>query len=340
MSAISGFLGFIFKNHKLKIIYVLFLAALYTGILFPNPDLSDRISSEITKRTNTYVHFENFALRLFPGFGFGAENIVIEPRFLPSMTAGSIDVSVSLSKLLSLSLGTSTEVKKIFGGELAIELSQPILGTSSSSAIEISLHSQQISLESLTRYLQNANQIGVSLKGVLKADIDRLRIVQTWSEQPSGTLNVEIPAFTFPGQMVTVNMNGVPVPQQIPTLDLGRISLKNAKISEGLIEIPELSIGDSKSELFGKVKGALSLQIRPVAPGVVSPEISNLNFSLKFVADKSFMERHQKTIIGGLLILVPPQCRQETVRGTEISCNMKLARIGEQPIFSPLTEKL
>jgi type II secretion system protein N len=338
MATILAPLKALLASHKLHMLYAAFFAVGFFFILFPSDDLSDMISSEINRGGQVNVRFDGLSLDPF-SLGVSTGNLVFTPRGQPSIKAALVRVSPVLSRLLTFNKGVAAEIENIFSGNLHLEYGQDGKAKSGVPYDEISLSAEHLSLDEISGFLRSANLANFKLQGVARAEVANIRVDRLFAEQPSGTFSLDIQSFIVPTQTIMVNFNGVNVPQALPTLELGRVSLQNAKLSEGVLEIPELSIGEPKNELYGKLKGTLGLQLKKVGEQIY-PEVSSVALTLKLIADKGFVERNQKTVLGGFFLLVPPRCKQETAKGTEITCLLKINRPGEPPVFEPLTEKI
>lgn len=339
MGKITALLSGLFRHHKLKIVYVFVFAAAFFVLCFPNEDLSDWVTAQINRSSpGVYLQMDDLHLALLPSPGVGAENVVFETRGRPAIHAGVMHLAPLISKLITFKLGVALDVEKIFGGTVALEYGQGDKAKSGASFSEISVHAERLSLDDLSGFLRAANIAGFRLQGIARADVPTLRLDPLFGDQPSGVFSLDISSFVIPAQTLMVNMNGVIVPQPLPTLDLGRLSLQGAKLADGVLDIPELQIGDSKGELHGKIKGTMGLQLRKMGEAVY-PEVSAVNLNLRLVADKSFVDRNQKTVLGGFFILMPPQCKQETAKGTEINCTLKITSPGAPPSFEPPSER-
>lgn len=338
MAAILSPIKALFRSHKLQMLYAVLFALGFFLILFPSDDLSDMISAEINRGGQVHVKFDGLSLDLL-GLGISTENLVFTARGQPAIKAAAIRVSPVFSRLLTFNKGVAAEIESIFSGNLHLEYGQDGKTKSGAPYDEISLNAEHLSLDEISAFLRQANMAGFKLQGVVRADVPKIRVDRLFAEQPSGTFSLDIQSFAIPTQTIMVNFNGVNVPQALPTLELGRINLQNAKLNEGVLEIPELSIGEAKNELHGKLKGTVGLQFKKVGE-ILYPEVSSVNLTLKLIADKGFVERNQKTVLGGFFMLIPPRCKQETAKGTEITCLMKINRPGEQPIFEPPNEKI
>ena len=328
----------LFRNHKLKMLYVFLFGAVFFIMLFPNGDLSDSVSAQIIRGSGIYIEFDDLDLDLLPTPGLSATHLSIEPRGVPPLKADDVETSMSLTKLIAFKLGFSAHAGEIFKGEVDFTYGQGSKTKSGTNANEISIRADRISLEALCDYLRAAGLLPVKLEGRMKID-SQARFDHMFAEQPSATVSLDIPKFSLPSQSITVDFNGVPVQQQLPALELGRLAVRNLKLNEGILEIPDLAIGDGKSEINGKIRGSVGLQLRR-DPGGVRPEMSSVDLAMDLTVDKGFMERNQKTVLGGFLILIPATAKQETPKGTRLAFRLKVNRPGEMPNFQPLTEKL
>lgn len=334
MGQITQAISTLFRHHKLKILAVLGFTLLFFIMLFPRTDLGDLITAQIVRATGIYVQFDELDIDLLPTPGFDAEEIRIEPRGVPPLNADSLEVSAALSKLIGFKLGANASITNIFKGDIDVAYGQGAKTQSGSRREEVNLRAERVDLEALSKYLRDAGVLPVKLEGQVSTNLNA-SVDPEFTEQPKGELSLEAPRFSLPGQTITINFNGVPVQQQLPPLNLGRVNLKSVKLNDGVLEIQEATIGDAKSDVKGKIKGTLSLRFRKV-PGGVFPEMTGADFEMDLNVDKNFMERNQKTVIGGFLILIPPNAKHETPAGTRLAFRMKINRPGEMPTFTPL----
>jgi len=324
----------LFGHHKLKILAVIIFALLFFALLFPRTDLADLITAQIVRATGVYIQFDELDFDLLPAPGFEAHEIRIEPRGVPALDAESIEASVALTKLLGFKLGANASITDLFKGNVDITYSQGAKTQAGSRREDIHLRADNLDLEALSKYLRDAGMLPVKLEGKVTTNLNA-SVDPQFTEQPIGELSLEAPRFALPGQTITINFNGVPVQQQLPPLNLGRINIKSAKLNDGVLEIQEATIGDAKSDVKGKIKGTLGLRFRRT-PGGVFPEMTQANFEMDLNVDKNFMERNQKSVLGGFLILIPPNAKQETPAGTRLAFRMRINRPGEMPTFTPL----
>lgn len=327
----------VFKNHKLKLLSVIALALVFFVLMFPGSDLGDLVAAQVNRNPAIYVQFDELNLSFFPTPGIGANEVAIEPRGLPSLKAESISAHVLLGKLLGLKLGVSVSARKIFKGDVDFSYAQGAKAKSGIPSDEISIQAEGLNLDSVSDYLRSAGLLPLKLVGNLKLNT-QMKLDHLFADQPSGTASLEIPGFAIPSQTIMVDFNGVPVPQQLPNLEFGKINVRSAKIGDGVLDLQDVAIGDGKSEINGKIKGTIGLQIR--SGPQPRPEMNSMDLAMDLMVDKSFLERNQKSVLGGFLILIPQNLKQDTPKGTRLAFRMRVNRPGEVPNFSALAEKL
>lgn len=338
MSQILQPLFILFRHHKLKLLAFIAMTLVFFVMLFPSTDLGDLISAQVTRGTGVYVQFGEFDIDLLPAPGVEAQDISIEPRGVPPLKAEAVEASLALSKLIGLKLGAHASITSLFGGNLHLSYGQGSKAKSGARLEELNLQAESLDLEDLSDYLRSAGILPVKLEGRLKTEVNA-SVDPQFADQPTGSMSLDIPNFVLPSQTIMVDFNGVPVQQQLPTLNLGRVNVKNVNLRDGVLDLQDATIGDAKSEIKGKIKGTLALRFRKDAAGV-RPEMSTADLAMDINVDKGFLERNQKTVIGGFLILVPASAKQETPQGTRLAFRMKINRPGEIPSFTPLSEKL
>jgi hypothetical protein len=323
-----------FKNllrfHKIKMLIVFGIAIFLTIIMFPNDDLSDYISATVARTSGIYLQMNNLSLSVLPGPGVDADDIVVEQKGLPALKAGSAHASISLMKALTLKAGASAELKKIFGGDVAVDYAQDGKAKSGTPFDQVTINASSVSLEALMDFLAAANLAGPKMHGIAKVFMDTLRIDHGFGEQPSlKELSLDVPSLSFPAQTLMTQMG----PQPIPTLELGRASLKKTSLNDGVLTLGELSLGDPKGEFSAKISGHINLNMRKL-PNGIGPELSNINLAIKLSADKDFVN-HNRDLFSGFLALMG-SCKTDTPKGIEVACNLSIPTLGAVPNFTPM----
>ena len=77
----------VFKFHKLKVLFVLFVAVILVIWNFPPGDLSDLVSDKASRATGIYMQFDSLGVALNPSPGIHADKLVIEPPDVPAIKA-------------------------------------------------------------------------------------------------------------------------------------------------------------------------------------------------------------------------------------------------------------
>lgn len=311
---------------------VLLVSFFMTIVMFPNEDLSDYVSSLLSRTSGLYIQFDNLGLTIIPGPGFEADDVLVELRGMPALRAGNVQATTSLLKAITAKIGISAQLRNLFGADIQLEFAQNGTAKSGVPFDDVSFRAEKLSLDALMDFLAAANLGGPKVHGTARIDFNKLRVDHFFAEQPSALASIDIPSLSFPAQTLMTQMG----PQPIPTLELGHAALKNMKLADGILEIPDLTLGDAKGEFYAKIKGTLGLQLRKAGPAI-NPEISNLNFNLKVTASKEFVN-HNRDLLSGFLALMN-NCKQDTATGIDVACNLKIATLGQVPIFTPTIEK-
>ena len=125
MSAITAFIKFIknlFKYHKKKILLATISATAFFLLLFPYDDLSDFVTSQVSKATNNqvFLSFDEMDFSLVPTPGLEFINVSLDTPVLPTMKVKQLSAVPSLVKLLTFKLGLNLSAQGLWGGDLSL----------------------------------------------------------------------------------------------------------------------------------------------------------------------------------------------------------------------------
>lgn len=282
MDHVRTFFRFLW-SHKLKFLLAFISTGVFLFVMFPFSDLSDRLGADVAKLTNgqVYLQLDSLNLGLFPSPFVGAENISVETPFLPgAISAQHLEVLPSLSSVLWQKPSGKLIAKGLFRGDVEIEL-KPGKKTEAGVATHlVMLKAQSLSLAEIHKVAQ----LPMLLKGKLHISTSGTAD-PTFAEQPDFDIDLrvdqlEIPPWTFNSAMGPLNL---------PELRLSGVEIKG-RLSAGKLSIEKGMIGKPTDELFGSVKGGISILFNNQG-GNVRPILGAYSFEVDLNAKKSFQDK-------------------------------------------------
>jgi hypothetical protein len=112
----------------------------------------------------------------------------------------------------------------------------------------------------------------------------------------------------------------------------------NVKLADRQLEIVNLDIGNAATDLSGKVKGNIGMNLQPTPVGV-QPQVSKIEMRVDVLINKDFATR--TPLLSSMLALInDPGCKQATDKGTRIACVITMVPGSQFPTYRALTEKL
>lgn len=270
------------KENKGKLFVMFFSATVFLFLLFPFDDLSDLISSQVSKLSNNsvYVQFERLKMSFLPTPGVKMDQVYIESIRTPALSAQELVITPSVSGLIQQKPYGMVTAKGLLKGDVTVNMSK---GARSDNGVErhkIEVSAKKVSLHDL-RELAN---LPVLLKGQLNLQTTALADL-TFQEQPDMDLDLTINQFELPPSNVNTPMG----PLTLPDLKLSTVELKG-RLSAGRFIIETGTIGKPGDELQGTVKGNIGINIQNRG-GAFSQQIGAYTFDIDLKAKKSFQDR-------------------------------------------------
>lgn len=270
------------KENKGKIAVMIFSAFVFLFVLFPFDDLSDLISSQVSKLSNNtlYVQFERLKMSLFPTPGVAMDQVYIESLSTPALSAQELVITPSVSGLIAQKPYGHVSAKGFLKGNVDLSVGK---GARTENGVErqrIEVSAKKISLNDI-RELAN---LPIMLKGQLNLQTTALADL-TFQEQPDMDLDLTINQFELPPSNVNTPMG----PLTLPDLRLSTVELKG-RLSAGRFIIETGTIGKPGDELQGTIKGNIGLNIQNRGGGFTH-QVGAYNFDIDLKAKKSFQDR-------------------------------------------------
>ncbi|MEN0058259.1 MAG: type II secretion system protein GspN [Bdellovibrio sp.] len=281
MESLKKFFGLI-RESKGKIFIMVLSALVFLFLLFPFDDLSDLISSQVSKLSNNsvYLQFDRLKMSLFPQPGMQMDQVYIEAMNTPPLTAQELVITPSVSGLIQQKPYGHVSAKGLLRGDVDLQVSK---GTRSDNGVErhrVEVTAKKVSLHDL-RELAN---LPVLLKGQLSVHSVALADL-SFQEQPDVELEVTIAQFELPPANVNTPMG----PLTLPDLKLSSMELKG-RLAAGQFVVETGTIGKPGDEIYGTIKGNIGLTILNRG-GTFGQQIGAYTFEVDLKIKKSFQNR-------------------------------------------------
>lgn len=270
------------RESKGKIFVMILSTILFVFVLFPFDDLSDLISSQVSRLSNNtvYVQFEQLKMSLFPKPGVKMDQVYIESIRTPALSAQELVITPSISGLIQQKPYGQVSARGLLKGDVDIQVGK---GTRTENGVErqrVEVSAKKISLHDL-RELAN---LPVLLQGELDLESTALADL-TFQEQPDVELDLKVSKFELPPANVNTPMG----PLTLPDLKLTAVELKG-RLAAGTFIIETGTIGRPGDELYGTIKGRIGMNILNRG-GVFAQQIGSYNFDIDLRTKKAFQDR-------------------------------------------------
>lgn len=270
------------REGKGKIFVMVLSVLIFVFVLFPFDDLSDLISSQVSKLSNNsvYVQFEKLKMSLFPQPGVKMDQVFIESIRTPALSAQELVITPSIAGIIAQKPYGHVSAKGLLKGDVDVHVGK---GTRTENGVErqrIEVTAKKIALHDL-RELAN---LPVLLKGQLNLETTAMADL-TFQEQPDVELDLSISKFELPPSNVNTPMG----PLTLPDLKLSTVELKG-RLAAGRFVIETGTIGKPGDELYGTIKGNIGLNIVNRG-GFFSHQIGAYNFEVDLKTKRSFQDR-------------------------------------------------
>ncbi|MFP5519202.1 MAG: type II secretion system protein GspN [Bdellovibrionia bacterium] len=260
------------------------LASLFAFLflLFPFDELTDLISSQVSKATQNqvYLQFDELDLSLLPTPEVEMGQIRLETRALPTVQIQNLLVAPSLSALLYQQPYGNVIAQGILDGTIRVQMSK---GTDSGNGLarqRVQLQAEKLNLKDL----RELAKLPILLKGRMNFEGQALADL-SFQEQPEMDINLTIQQFEIPPSNVNTPMG----PLTLPDLRLSQVSIKG-KLSGGSLNIESGTLGNANDELSGSIRGSIRMNLQNMN-GSIKPQFGGYDLTLDLSAKKSFQDK-------------------------------------------------
>lgn len=278
---VKAFFGFLWKI-KLKLLLSIASALVFAFVIFPFDDLADWVSAQISiaTRNSVFVQFEKLKMTLLPA-GAQMDKVFVETAALPGLQIDQVNLSPSISALISQKIQGHVSAKGILKGDLDVRLTDGGKSERGADLSHLEVQAQKINLQDL-RQLAN---LPVMLKGRLDVETNG-KLDLAFQEQPEMDLNVKISQFELPAaNLPLADMGDI----SLPEMKLSNVELKG-KLNGGRFLIENGQIGRPGDDLQGTIKGTMAMNLRG-GPAGVYPEFGTYNLEIDLLPSTSFKSR-------------------------------------------------
>ena len=270
------------KHNKGRIFVMILSSLVFLFLLFPFDDLSDLISTQVSKLSNNsvYLQFDRLKMSVFPQPGMKLDNVYIEAARLPALTTSELVITPSITGIIQQKPFGHVSAKGLLKGDVDLNVSK---GSRSDNGIE----RQKIELKVKKMSLQDLRELGnlpVLLKGHLSLETTALADL-SFQEQPDIEIVLNINQFELPPSNVNTPMG----PLTLPDLKISSVELRG-RLAAGRFVIETGTIGKASDELSGTIKGNIGLTIANNG-GQFNPQMGAYNFDIDLRTKRSFQDR-------------------------------------------------
>lgn len=330
VSAIGAVFRFL-KNNKLKIGMIPVFAVCWTVLLFPYSDVRSFVSTTLSRTIGEGVAIDFERINLSWGFPVALElnGFEFEAPGVPPIAADRLVARPSLGAMIRKTVEGSIDADGMYSGQIRASISEGAILKSGQAKQEINAEISGLQLADLTKSLRRAGFLSFVAQGTFettaKASVDPL-----FEEQPEADLKIQAKSISIPSVAIPIPNMG---PVQTPSLQLGKLDLKG-RLSDGKIIVEELSFGQPKDSLAGRVRGEFGLLLQKDAQGARAvPGAYDLKIELS--VSKSMMDAMAKSGVGIALLLVD-KFKVETPDAMKYSFRMRAPGVGITPNFEAL----
>ncbi len=246
---------------------------------FPYDDLSEFVTSKITRATNNqvYLQFNKLSLNILPTPHLKLNDIELLTPSLPLLKASSLSLSPSLLELLKFNLGLSVFIENLFGGNLSLTYAQESPDKENLIFSNMSLDVEDLSLKELSKTIA----LPINISGDLEANASGTLELQ-FKEQPDAEFSVSSDNIRLPEG--TINAPGLG-PVKLPGLVFTKLKL-NGHLVDGVLSLNNVTLGSQKDDLQVQIKGDINLKFSKISQKIV-PLFSRYNLKTKIVIKDS-----------------------------------------------------
>lgn len=322
-------ISLVFRFHLKKILFL--IASIIFGFVmqFPYDDLSDFITLQVTKLTQSgiYLQFDGLSFGLMPQLGIKMENVVIESMYAPTLAVKTLGFAPKISSLLTGKPGGKLKAYGLFNGDASVSFSNTKTSSGDNEALALDVQLESVQLKELSKYLKETYQFPVRMTGQTEFNT-QLTVDPLFKDQPKGEVRLNIKQLNIPSSNIPVADFGMSLP--LPALKLSELVLVG-KMGDRKFLIQEGKIGDIKNDLHGQITGEIYLDFQ--AGGRVIPGGYNLKINLNISEN---LKRQLGPILGFVDIYqgIGQKYKFDSLQGIRYSMRLRANSLNAPPLVS------
>ncbi len=293
MKSFLNMLSNIRRFHKMKIVVLFVFIVVFLLALFPFDDLNDLMTTKVMEKTagQVYVQADTLGIHWLPTPGVKLFNALLQVEGLPNIESDELTVSPSLLSALRAAVGAELNAVGLFKGKVDINYDEGSRNKDGPHNQKIKIEASDIALSSLSAFIRDMGLGDFKLGGALNI-LGQAKFDQGLEEQPTANLELSLKSFVFPAYVIY--MGGAPM-FPLPELKFKRSSIKTA-LSEGKMQVNELSLGDEKDDLSCSLHGEIAVKM---VKGRPTPDLGAYSFNVEMNVMQKFYD--QNSNLFGLL---------------------------------------
>lgn len=252
-------------NSKVKFYLRIFLMAtlpsffLFLFLTFPYGDLGNLVSSEVAKQTNSQVifTFKDMGFQAFPSPGLNFEKVKLAAAGLPPLSMNELELSPSISGLLSFKPGARVSAAGIFGGDLLLNTKGADENSKGVLKHSVYVEATKVALEKILKDIRIPIKLGGNLSSEIEAIVD-----PSMQDEPEADIKMNISPFKLMGGSINTGVMGM---INLPPLEVKRAQLE-ATLKKNKLSIKKLLLGSTNEAVEIKITANMDLRFRKIGP--------------------------------------------------------------------------
>lgn len=271
MAPVLDFIKNIFAHHKLKLVLFAVLSVVFSILMFPFSDLSDKITAIVSEQSGhtLYLQFDEMSFAMIPQPALQMSNVLVEAQAMPAVTVPELSVAPSILSLIRGKIGGSAQAEGLFEGDLDVDVSSSSR-IKDPAALNVDLEFENFQLKELIKSLL-PGPFSASGTGRIIVDVD---VDPYMKSQPDGSFDMALAKMQMPSFSIPLGAMGSLI---VPGINLEKVILKGT-IKNGKLVIAETQLGSAKDDLTGRISGEIDLRVFP--GGATNVGIYNLAVDL------------------------------------------------------------
>lgn len=317
---LSRFIRWAVQNKKYAALVIL-TSLFFLFVIFPFDDLSDRVTSEVSRQTQNqiYLQMDGLNLSFLTGLSLELDKVVLQTPTLSPIKINRLEISPSLFSLIEQFPLGSVLAEGLLRGSVEATLSSGSKGSSGQKRQIVALQAEKLNLEQLQQILK----LPIPMKGQAQLNLKSLTDF-SFVDQPDADFNLNLQKFEIPA--TTLRTGAGPI--DIPDLKWDAAQLKG-KLSGGILQIDSIKIGSPQNDLSAQISGQVKVRMQTQGQQVI-PVIGGYDLSIEMKLKKPILSKIE-------FFLFPlDQYKRVDPEGNSYRFKMRADNIQSVPTFGSL----